>query len=393
MSARICVLGCGPAGMVTALGLAQLGHEVTLVGEIRPYPVCEGISPRVCQALVDKQLRYALGTVSKPVRRYAQWGGQGREANVEHLLYRPDFDRAMLEDLSRQGIPWLQGRIRGQVPRESGWSIEVDTAEGRETREADFIVEARGRAATLAGGKRERGPETVSLACNWQGEKNDPFTAVASLEQGWLWLARFTDGRFFTQFSTYAKNPLLPAKQEIRSLLDRMLDALKLPGVSLVERAPRGTPLARSSTAILPGEAYSSGCLRVGDAAMAVDPLSGNGIFQSLSSALAAAPVINTLLRRPGDADMALAFYRDRLHHLFFRFARIGRDFYRDETRWHDQPFWLQRRGWPDEEPSHVEHDRVIGHAERPVIHHGFIETRTVVITADQPLGAAHLAP
>ena len=108
MTERICVLGCGPAGVVTALGLAQLGHDVTLVGEVRPFPVCEGISPRVCQALADKNLRHALGAVSAPVRRHAQWGGQERDANVDHLQFRPDFDRALLKDLSMQGIPWLQ---------------------------------------------------------------------------------------------------------------------------------------------------------------------------------------------------------------------------------------------------------------------------------------------
>ena len=392
MTERICVLGCGPAGVVTALGLAQLGHDVTLVGEVRPFPVCEGISPRVCQALADKNLRHALGAVSAPVRRHAQWGGQERDANVEHLLFRPDFDRALLKDLSMQGISWLQGRIRQQLQGDSGWSVEIETETGRETCEADFIVEARGRAAKLGGNTRERGPETVSLACNWQGEAGHPLTVVASLEQGWLWLARFDDGRLFSQFSTHAKNPLLPTKDGIRPLINRLLHDICVPDASLSERVPTGAPVARSSTAILPGESYSRHCLRVGDAAMAVDPLSGNGIFQSLSSALAAAPVINTLLRRPDDGDMALAFYRDRLCHLFFRFARVGRDFYQDETRWPDQPFWLQRRDWPDSEPSHVEHDRVIGRAERPVIHHGFIEKRTVVLTEDQPLGAAHLA-
>jgi len=41
-----------------------------------------------------------------------------------------------------------------------------------------------------------------------------------------------------------------------------------------------------------------------------VDPLSGNGIFQSLSSALVAPAVINTLLRQPDSADLARRFYQ-----------------------------------------------------------------------------------
>ncbi len=120
---------------------------------------------------------------------------------------------------------------------------------------------------------------------------------------------------------------------------------------------------------------------------MAVDPLSGNGIFQSLSSALVAPAVVNTLLQRPAESELAVAFYRDRLHHLFHRFARTGRDFYRLESRWRGGGFWRARAGWPDLEPAHVQPDRVIGTARRPVLNHGFIERAEVVLTEDQPLG------
>jgi hypothetical protein len=41
---KILVLGCGPAGVVTALGLRALGYDVSVIGEVRPYPVTEGIS-------------------------------------------------------------------------------------------------------------------------------------------------------------------------------------------------------------------------------------------------------------------------------------------------------------------------------------------------------------
>ena len=120
---------------------------------------------------------------------------------------------------------------------------------------------------------------------------------------------------------------------------------------------------------------------------MAVDPLSGNGIFQSLSSAMAAPAVINTLLQRPQDSAMALQFYQDRCEHLFERFSRMGRDFYQQIDADPVSDFYEQRRNWPDQQPSHVQPDRVLGTAERPVINDGFIETKTVVITADQPLG------
>jgi flavin-dependent dehydrogenase len=149
---------------------------------------------------------------------------------------------------------------------------------------------------------------------------------------------------------------------------------------------------ARSSTAILAPKVCGENWIRVGDAAMAVDPLSGNGIFQSLSSALQAPVVINTLLRKPERAALAQRFHRQRVEQLFLRFARIGRDFYADERRWLDRPFWQARRQWPDAEVAHAAVDFSALRIERmPVLRDGFVDEAEVVITADQPLGIWHV--
>jgi hypothetical protein len=120
---------------------------------------------------------------------------------------------------------------------------------------------------------------------------------------------------------------------------------------------------------------------------MAVDPLSGNGIFQSLSSATTAPAVINTLLRAPEDAALAVAFHSSRLQETFLRFARIGRDFHAAETRWSDASFWRERSLWPDALAAHVQPERIEGAALRPVIEDGLIREREVLLTTGQPLG------
>ena len=149
---------------------------------------------------------------------------------------------------------------------------------------------------------------------------------------------------------------------------------------------------ARSSTAILAGECVGQDWIRVGDAAMAVDPLSGNGIFQSLSSALQAPVVINTLLRRPERAGLARQFHQQRIEQLFLRFARIGRDFYGQEQGRVGQPFWARRQGWPDMQALHVAADWSAVRVERrPVLRDGLVDEAEVVVTADQPLGVWHL--
>ena len=108
----------------------------------------------------------------------------------------------------------------------------------------------------------------------------------------------------------------------------------------LRDAGPVGEPHARTSTAVLNEAVAGEDWIRVGDAAMAVDPLSGNGIFQALSSALQAPAVVATLRHDPSSRTLAQRFHHQRIEHLFYRFARIGRDFYARETRWPQAPFW-----------------------------------------------------
>jgi flavin-dependent dehydrogenase len=371
---------------VAGLGLKKLGYSVTVLGLVRRYPVTEGISERVCQALASSGLRRALQTVSAPVSRLAIWNGASRSANTERLVFRPDFDTALLDDLRDQGVRVELLRVH-KLDISKG--ARVTTLADGVTREwqADFVVDARGRSANAGRNERVRGPETVSLACSWESEPGAAFAAAASVGDGWLWLARHTSGKLFSQFTTRASELELADKSAIPDFIASRLqrvDESELPALNL---ADPDAALARSSTAILVDRPIQNCYMRVGDAAMAVDPLSGNGIFQSLSSALVAPAVINTRLNRPADAELAAQFYRDRLHHLFYRFARIGRDFYRSETRWEKNDFWRARRDWPDLLPAHPEQDAVLGTAERPVVNEGFIERRQVLVTADQPLG------
>jgi hypothetical protein len=134
--------------------------------------------------------------------------------------------------------------------------------------------------------------------------------------------------------------------------------------------------------------------LRVGDAALAVDPLSGNGVFQALSTALVAPAVVNTLLRRPERAGLARAFYAERARDAFLRFARVSRDFNARAAAHHGGAFWRARAVWPDAVPTHPRPSERAAPvvARRPVVCDGWIEEREVVVTPERPLGTWRIA-
>ena len=383
---RIVVLGAGPAGAATAIGLRRLGYAVTVVSQWRRFAAVEGVSQRVLEGLGNAGLGGALSQAAMPATRQVHWNGQQLHMNQEFLLDRQRFDLALREDLLRAGVSVVEGRVR-EVVHEGGHQVRLDDGQ---VLIADFLVEARGRQAPLTP-DRLRGPETVSLLNVWQGSAGAPASAVESLEDGWAWMARLEDGRCYWQVTQDASG--LPSKAGLAdycaarrarsALVAELFDAQAL--------APAQVH-ARSSTAILAGECVGQDWIRVGDAAMAVDPLSGNGIFQSLSSALQAPVVINTLLRRPGRAGLARQFHQQRVEQLFLRFARIGRDFYGQEQSRAGQPFWAGRQGWPDAQPLHQAADWQAARIERrPVLRDGLVDAAEVVVTADQPLGVWHL--
>ncbi|MNO94500.1 putative FAD-dependent oxidoreductase LodB [compost metagenome] len=385
----IVILGAGPAGAAVALGLRRLGHRVTLISEWRRFAALEGVSVRVLDALRSAGLHQALTEAALPSQRQVSWNGQHHAQNIEYLLDRPLFDRGLREDLRLAGVELIEGRVLTVQSSTNGHRIEID---GREPLLAPFLVEARGRQAPAIG-KGLRGPETVSLLNRWQGSPGSTASAVESLEDGWAWMARRADGQCYWQWTVDVASAGLPGKA---MLLDYCRQRR---GESAVARGFFGGEPeldvqlhARSSTAILNPQVCGDNWIRVGDAAMAVDPLSGNGIFQSLSSALQAPTVINTLLCKPERAALARRFHEQRVEQLFLRFARIGRDFYADEQRWLDQPFWQARRQWPDAEIAHAEADFNALRIElAPVLRDGFVDEAEVVITVDQPLGIWHV--
>ncbi|WP_036186877.1 flavin-dependent monooxygenase QhpG [Marinobacterium lacunae] len=395
---RIVVLGGGPSGAAVAIGLRRMDYEVTLIGEPRPFDAVEGVSDRVVEGMRHAGFEQALATLAAPSARSVTWNGSTSAANTERLVVRERFDRGLLADMRGSGVQVIEGRVtsvvdEAQASEGKGFRISVSDTDGSEHWiHAGFLVEARGRAAPAAGVPRVRGAQSVSLLQHWQGEADIPCSAVQSFADGWAWMAKREDGRRYLQLTLDVASSRLPPKQHLAHWCHERLSGLEQAQPFMEGAEPVGEVYARTSTPVLCEHSAGDNWLRVGDAAMAVDPLSGNGIFQALSSALQAPAVINTLIRHPERAALAKAFHETRIEQLFYRFARIGRDFYDQESQWSEHPFWSARRAWPDSQPLHLEvtPDRV-STGVRPVVDNGLITEARVVITPDQPLGIWHL--
>lgn len=385
---HIVIAGAGPSGCTVALGLKKLGFIVTVISTPRLFNACEGISERTYLGLKNAGLIHAINTIHPPSQRTVNWNNTTSSANTERLIKRQVFDAALKRDLYQADITVISGRLNKYQLSGDKVDIEIICSNIKHSISADFLVDSRGRSASAKKTDKIRGPETISLIQHWEGKPCETQSSAVSFKDGWAWLAQLADGSRYTQITVDANNPQLKGKENIKAFFFDHLNSLSLASSYYKNAEPKGDIIARSSTAILNQQAITDSYMRVGDAALAVDPLSGNGLFQSLSTALIAPSIINTILNKQDNKDIAKAFYSDRVKHAFMRFARMGRDFYKMESQWIDNDFWLSRSIWPDNKPMHQSINlEKIQVQSKPVIDRHFINIKEVVVTNDQPLG------
>jgi hypothetical protein len=83
----------------------------------------------------------------------------------------------------------------------------------------------------------------------------------------------------------------------------------------------------------------------VGDAALALDPLSSSGVHSAVQSAIDAASAIHTLIQEPTSAVLVADFLHRRLARRAARHAAYTGSFYRTAAESFETPFWTGRAG------------------------------------------------
>jgi flavin-dependent dehydrogenase len=384
----IVVLGGGIAGCVAARRFVESGRSVHLVSLRRAEPALEGLSPRAAEGLRGAGCERALAAAGPWVERHSHWNGEARQVNGETLVERQRFDDALLDDARDGGAGVSIGRVERVSEGEDGWLVSARAPDGRPfTIEAPFLVEARGRQAPAGAARRRHGPLSVALGRFWRVPEAQPtMGAVAAFPDGWAWFAVPGDGHAALQIVVAGE--ALPGRAGIERFYHARAGEVAEAADWLAGAEPVGAVSARNANPVLGGEPLGTRSIRIGDAALALDPLSGHGQFQAAGTALNAVAVVNTLLDRPRDADLARTLYRERVEQAFLAQTRVGRDFYRLEKRWAERPFWAERAAWPDDAPAHPKPEasppRI---ARRPVVEDDYVVARDVVVTVDHPRG------
>ncbi|MEV8596118.1 FAD-dependent monooxygenase [Streptomyces sp. NPDC052012] len=360
----VVVAGGGPAGCAAALTLTRAGRTVLLVDSTTgPPKTGEALVPVARLLLHDLQVAdTVLAAGHLPSHgNHSAWGSPVLHT-VDFIrdpyghgwhLDRPLFDRTLRTAAGAAGAEVVEHTtVRRPVRcRDGTWHLTLRAAHAAPRPvTCRWIVDATGRRAAIAvtSGARRRVEDRLTahhLTLDALPGATDGHSLVESAPDGWWYttllpsrrrlLSYFTDPDLFT-----------PTDFRRRLLATRYVAPTAHPH-GLGDLGPLRRAPAQSSHL---DRVHGDGWIAAGDAAVAFDPLSSQGILTALYTGLGAAQAIDAHLRGTSDA---LDAYTAQITAALAAYRQGHRMVHAQETRWLDHPFWSRRQGRADTRGAH----------------------------------------
>jgi flavin-dependent dehydrogenase len=361
----VAVLGAGPAGAATSQWLAQGGRQVVLIERSRfnSPRIGESLAPAVQPLLADLGLWpefLALGPLPSYGTR-SLWGGAIPQLH-SHLVTpwgcgwhvdRLAFDGMLAHAARRAGATLLCETTLLRCDKSAdGWALTLrerseNGSEDKVSRlAARIVIDATGRSSRLApwvGAERFLLDHLVGVAAQFDGIETaaEGYVMVETTADGWWYTAPVPSGRMMVMLMTDSD---LCARADLGSLSvwrDR-LEAVEATHGRVAGGIPVWGPRVLSAfSQRLRRRDQRAPWLAVGDAALAVDPISGSGVVRALRTARAGAEAVFALLK--GQTPHPLELYeadRDRECTTYLHERAM---YYGNEQRWKESPFWQRR--------------------------------------------------
>jgi len=265
---------------------------------------------------------------------------------------RHHFDALLAHRAAAAGAQVYSGVADTQIVKNEGaWRVHVSTAKGsRRCFQAGIIVDATGRRAAFArnqGSKRILLDSLVGASVVLPSRDNPPsgFTLIEAVENGWWYSAALPNSRLIVVYMTDGDIYAKARDDGLRTQIERTTHTRRR--ADLRDLVSSETRLAAANTSWLDRVAGPD-WLAVGDAALAFDPLSGQGVYKAIQWGVRAADAIR---RRSGSTDDATPFrdYADSLSRDLALYLRLRHQFYELENRWRCFTFWQRRHRDPSE--------------------------------------------
>ena len=361
----VAIVGAGPAGSATALRLAMHGKRVAMIEESRfDVPrIGESLAPAVQPLLVELGLWPAFLAL-QPLPSYgtrSHWGESTPRIH-SHLMNpwgsgwhvdRLKFDFMLAQAACRAGASPFFGATLVYCRESSvGWTLELreqanDQAEKRAIElRSRVVIDATGRAARLArrlGAKRFLLDHLVGIGTRFEDVdlSREGYVLVETGRDGWWYSApipndsmiamMITDGDLCRSLQLRSNSFWLASLKKTTATHQR---------VATARRRSRPHVFCAYSQRLRRSE-RNRPWFAVGDAALAVDPISGSGVVRALRSSRSAAETALALLQQ--HSANPLEDYEAQNDLECSAYLEERSLYYGLEQRWRDCEFWSRR--------------------------------------------------
>ena len=290
----VIVVGAGPAGSTVAREIAAHGLKVLLLDRAR-FPrdkPCGGAVSLRCADLLPFDLSPVVEEVITGVRIRLRGGAEvthDPDGVLTYMTQRSRLDHFLAERAQEAGVEFRDGQTVRSVARAPAGSYDVAT--NGEVHRARAVVGADGANGVVAvslGFERPRG-SLVALEANLPCPDGVPerlrghvALQFGEMPGGYGWL--FPKGDHIN-VGVGGWTPVVG--NGLRASLEQLCRSYDIDPGALVSMRGHHLPTRRPGAPLTAG-----GAALVGDAAGLVDPLSGEGIYHAVASAIALAPAV-----------------------------------------------------------------------------------------------------
>ena len=307
------IVGAGPAGSAAAISLARKGYRVALIDKqefprdklcgdfINPinWPILRelGVENDILSSEHGKVRAFRITTCSGE-HAEAHLPAQSGGPEFGLGLSRTVFDLALLRKAEQKGAVVLQGcRIKslGRNPR--GWELLLDHAPGAGEIRAPIVVGADGRNSWVAHRlDLTSAAETQGRSVGFQIHLDAPDAVRGNIDihlfpGGYAGLVGLGGNSF--NLCLAVDKQRLPRERQVEFLSESLLPQNPYLRELLLRSRRVGEARATYPVYFKPRRCVADGILFIGDAARVNEPVSGEGIYFAMKSALLASETID----------------------------------------------------------------------------------------------------
>ena len=336
MTHDVVICGAGPAGSVVARHLAAAGLRVALVGGAVRFG-WEGLSSRSHGLLTEEGADSQGNVIAGPFVRRGVWANGRSVEGVEWLVERGALANALSARAREQGADYRADAVIGMTRADDQWRVAL---RGGEVLAASMVVDARGRRAArsprrhesqttelLRGGLRCSGPVLLAIGQEFRRRgAGASGTGIGVTDSGWCWWAERGDSLWVQ---------IIGRPRSLHPTAWPAAAAAQIPALAqvLVSARAEGAAVARAAHTRLDGVCgnteFEPTFWLAGDAAMALDPLSGQGVYEAVRGARLVATAIRSAWAG-GDARVAQRFVAERREEAWLHGVSVAAGFYRE---------------------------------------------------------------